>query len=120
MRHIVTKKIKSIVDRKRAKIFLVKYKYKDKIIKGRIYGFTGYATLMMLRVKENQKVKIDFRVIEGECALAYTQKKEVHILSKDQKDFQEDVTLNVKKGFMRFRIVGEAASVELEIELVDA
>jgi hypothetical protein len=117
MLDLESKKARSSVDRKRAKIFVVKYKRKEKVIFGQINNFTGYANLMLMRVKDNQEVKVNYRVLEGECALVYVQKKQIHVIA--QEDFANQVTLNVDKGFMRFRVIGKNASVHLEIEIMD-
>lgn len=115
MLDLESKKAKSIVDYKRARIFMVKYNRRDKIIKSHIKSFSGYATLMWVKVKENQMIDVDFKVLEGECALTYVQKKSVHVIS--QKDFLGPLKLEVKKGMVRFRVIGEKANVDLLINL---
>lgn len=112
-----SKQARSIVDHKKAKIFMVKYDYKHKVVKARIEKFTGYATLMIVRVKNNQVVDIDYEIKEGNCALAYIQKKQLHVITKE--DYAEQLKLKVKKGFVRFRVIGEETSLELAIRLKD-
>jgi hypothetical protein len=117
MLDLESKKARSIVDRKRAKIFIVKYKRKEKVILVRINSFTGYANLMLLKVNEHQKVDVNYRVLKGECALAYTQKKQIHVIA--QENFDDQVELDVQKGFVRFRVIGKAASVNIEIKIIN-
>ncbi len=111
-----SKKAKSIVNHKKAKIFIVRYHYKTKVMKATIKDFTGYANLMMMRVKDDQKVLINYKVTSGVCALAYMQKDQFHVIA--QETFNEEVVLNVKKGFMRFRVIGNDASIALTMTFI--
>ncbi|QWB96165.1 hypothetical protein KHQ89_01595 [Mycoplasmatota bacterium] len=117
MLDLKSKKAGSMVDRKRAKIFIVKYKRKEKVILGQINDFTGYANLMMIRVEENQMVDVKYRVLEGSCALGYTQKKQFHVITEE--DCEKQIKLDAHKGFIRFRVIGEKASVHLEIKMIN-
>lgn len=110
------KKAVSMINRKRAAVFIAKYSYKYKVATARLVRFSGYANLMSLRVKENQKLHINYRVLEGECVLGYVQDKVFHKLADDK--FEQSIQLNNRKGFIRLRVIGEKASVNLELKVI--
>lgn len=110
------KKAISIINRKRAAVFVVKYSYKHKVTTARLVRFNGYANLMSLRVKENQRLHINYRVLEGECVLGYVQDKVFHKLADDK--FEQAIELNNRKGLIRLRVIGDKASINLELKVM--
>lgn len=111
------KKAISIMNRKKAKIFIVKYSYKHKVMTAKISKFSGYAKLMTLKVEKQQRLHIDYRVLNGSCILGYVQDKKFIQLA-DAK-FNQEISLDNRKGFIRFKVIGEQADVHLEIKKID-
>ena len=103
------KKAISMINRKRAAVFVVKYSYKHKVTTARLVRFSGYANLMSLRV-------INYRVLEGKCVLGYVQDKVFHKLADDK--FEQAIELNNRKGLIRLRVIGDKASINLELKVM--
>lgn len=110
------KKVFSKVNYKKAFIFMVTRKFRDKSYKGRIKKFTGYANIALLKVEDFQNLYIDFQITNGKAALVAIQKDEMKILTQENMDTH--VTLPFKKGLIRLRLIGEQADLSFSIKKV--
>jgi hypothetical protein len=106
--------VMSRINRKKALVFIVQRKLKEKKIIGRVKKFTGYQNIGMIRVNDLQNLYVKLDIHEGQAALVAIQKKQLKILAENQVDCH--VTLPFSKGWARLRIIGDHASLTFEIK----
>lgn len=108
--------VMSRVNQKKALVFVIHKKLKEKKILGRIKKFTGYQNLGMIRVDDLQNLNVKLDIHEGQAALVAIQKKQLKILAENQVDCH--ITLPFSKGWARLRIIGEHTSLNFEIKKI--
>jgi hypothetical protein len=108
--------VMSRMNRKKALVFIVKRKLKEKKMLGRVKKFTGYQNLGMIRVIDLQNLNVKLDIHEGQAALVAIQKKQLKILAENQTD--SHITLPFSKGWARLRIIGDHASLTFEIKKI--
>jgi hypothetical protein len=108
--------VMSRMNRKKALVFIVKRKLKEKKMLGRVKKFTGYQNLGMIRVIDLQNLNVKLDIHEGQAALVAIQKKQLKILAENQTDCH--ITLPFSKGWARLRIIGDHASLNFEIKKI--
>jgi hypothetical protein len=108
--------VMSRMNRKKALVFIVKRKLKEKKMLGRVKKFTGYQNLGMIRVNDLQNLNVKLDIHEGQAALVVIQKKQLKILAENQTDCH--ITLPFSKGWARLRIIGDHASLTFEIKKI--
>lgn len=109
-------KVISRINSKKALVFVVYRKLKEKKIIGKIKKFTGYQNVGMMRVDDLQNLSIKFDVTEGQSALVAIQKKQLKILAESQSECH--MTLPFSKGWVRLRLIGDHASLNFEIKKI--
>ncbi|BCR35771.1 hypothetical protein [Mariniplasma anaerobium] len=110
------KKVLSKINYKKALVFMVTRKLRDKSYKGKIKKFTGFANVALLKVEDLQNLYIDFKITNGQAALIAIQKDEMKILA--QENLEKHITLPFKKGFVRLRLIGEQTDLNFLIKKV--
>lgn len=113
---LVEKKVLSKINYKKALIFIVTRKLRDKSYKGKIKKFTGYANVALLKVEDLQNLYVDFKITNGEAALIAIQNDEMKILA--QENIETHLTLPFKKGHVRLRLIGEQTDLNFLIKKV--
>lgn len=109
-------KVMSRINQKKALMFIVHRKIKEKSIFGRIKKFTGYQNLGMIRIDDLQNMSVKLDIHEGKAALVAIQKKQLKILAENQTACH--ITLPFSKGWVRLRIIGDHASLTFEIKKI--
>jgi hypothetical protein len=109
-------KVLSKVNYKKALVFMVTRKFRDKSYKGRIKKFTGFANVALIKVEDMQNLYINFNVTSGNAALIAIQKNEMKVLAQENMDAY--LTLPFKKGFVRLRLIGEQTDLNFVIKKV--
>ncbi len=113
---LTSQKVKSKINYKKALVFIVTRKLRDKSYKGRIKKFTGYANIGRFKINEMQNLHINFEILEGQAALVAIQNDDIKIIT--QENFNSYVTLPFKKGYMRLRLIGDQAHVQFLIKKI--
>ena len=108
--------VMSRINRKKALVFFVRRKLKEKKMLGRVKKFTGYQNLGMIRVNDLQNLNVKLDIHEGQAALVAIRKKQLKILAENQTDCH--ITLPFSKGWARLRIIGDHASLTFEIKKI--
>lgn len=80
--------------------------------------FSGIKTLLLLRINENQRFEIDFKVTSGKAKLVAVRKQEIALLAENV--FSGQLTTRLPKGFCRIRLVGENADVKLKLRRIES
>lgn len=111
-----SQKVMSKINYKKALVFIVTRKLREKSYKGRIKKFSGYANIARLKIDDLQNLYIDFKVLEGSAALIAIQKDEMKILTRE--DMQTYMTLPFKKGYIRLRLIGDHTDLNFTIKKV--
>lgn len=111
-----SKKVMSKINYKKALVFIVTRKLREKSYKGRIKKFSGYANIARLKIEEMQNLYIEFNILEGHATLIAIQKDEMKILT--DVNMQGHLTLPFKKGYTRLRLIGEHADLKFIIKKV--
>ena len=106
-------KAKSIINYKRALVFIVRKKFKTKTYQGKIKRFSGYQNLFFFKAKGKDKIDLDFIVDKGYACLTVIQKKTMHIITEESCNKQ--IVLPIKKGWARFRLIGDKTNVNFLI-----
>jgi hypothetical protein len=107
-------KVMSKLNTKKALMFVVHRKLKEKKIFGKIKKFTGYQNIGMIKINDLQNLHIKIEVYDGRVALVAIQKKQLKILAENQID--SHVTLPFSKGWVRLRLIGDHTSLNFEIK----
>lgn len=107
-------KVMSKLNTKKALMFVVHRKLKEKKIIGKIKKFTGYQNIGMMKINDLQNLYIKIEVHHGQVALVAIQKKQLKILAENQID--SHVTLPFSKGWVRLRLIGDHTSLNFEIK----
>lgn len=107
-------KVLSKLNTKKALMFVVHRRLKEKKIIGKIKKFTGYQNIGMIKINDLQNLHIKLEVKEGQVALVAIQKKQLKILAENQVDCH--ITLPFSKGWARLRLIGDHASLDFEIK----
>lgn len=110
------KKVLSKINYKKALIFIVTRKLRDKSYKGRIKKFTGYANIARIKVEDLQNLYIDFNIIKGKAALLAIQNDVIQPITEQNMDSY--ITLPFKKGYIRLRLVGEQTDLTFVIKKI--
>lgn len=78
--------------------------------------FSGVKTILLLRVKENQRFDVNINVTTGKAKLVAIKNREIILLGENH--FVGPIATQLHKGFCRIRIVGEDADVELKLRRI--
>jgi hypothetical protein len=110
------KRVLSKINYKKALVFIVTRKIRDKSYKGRIKKFTGYANIAKLKVDDLQNLYIDFKITNGNATLIAIQNDEIKVLANE--NIEKHITLPFKKGFIRLRLIAEHSDLNFLIKKV--
>lgn len=109
-------KVMSKINSKKALLFIVHRKLKDKKITGKVKKFTGFQNIGLMKVDDLQNISIKLEIHEGQAALVAIQKKQLKILAENQVDCHE--TLPFSKGWIRLRLIGDHATLNFEVKKI--
>ncbi|MFO7969102.1 MAG: hypothetical protein ACQERX_04580 [Bacillota bacterium] len=110
----LSKKAKSMLNYKKALVFIVRKKLSKKTYHGKIRSFSGYQNLFFFKAKAKEKIDLEFTVKKGYACLVLIQKDMFFIVTEESCD--KKVTLPVKKGWARLRLIGDKTSVDFVIK----
>jgi hypothetical protein len=109
-------KVLSKINYKKALVFIVTRKLRDKSYKGKIRKFSGYANIALLKVEDLQNLYVDFKITNGKAALIAIQNGIMRPIA-DQ-NIESYITLPFKKGYVRLRLVGEQTDLTFSIKKI--
>jgi L-ribulose-5-phosphate 3-epimerase UlaE len=110
---LTDKRVMSKINQKKALVFIITRKLKEKKLKGRIKKFSGYQTIGLFKISDLQNFHINLDIKEGQACLVAIQKKDMKVITEKSVDCH--TTLPFTKGYVRFRLIGKQASLNLEI-----
>jgi len=105
------RKLSSIVNRKKALVFIMKYK--NQVLTCETKKFTGVRTIAKIKSPNNAEVFIEFEVIQGRGKLIFIKDKKVYPLIEG--NYKNKILFPKEAGLFRLRIVGDNLESKLKI-----
>jgi len=105
------RKLSSIVNRKKALVFIMKYK--NQVLTCETKKFTGVRTIAKIKSPNNAEVFIEFEVIQGRGKLIFIKQHKVYPLIEGQ--YKGKILLPKETGLFRLRIAGDNLDSKLKI-----
>jgi len=106
------KKLVSIVNKKMAMVFVVKYK--DNALSCDTRSFSGVRTIGKWSCEVSQMIYIDLQVTQGRAKLILVKDKKVFPLVEG--NYEGELKLDLEQGKYRLRMVGEETDAKLIIK----
>lgn len=106
------KKLISLINRKRALLFILKIK--NKVLKCITKKYTGVKTIGRAKFEKEKVLHIELNVSSGKAKVILIKNKKIKTIAEN--NFIGDV--KIENGKYRLRIVGENSNLNLKINLI--
>ena len=106
------KKLTSLINRKRAIVFMVKYKQNSLLCKTK--KFSGVRTIGRVKCKESQSFFLDLKISQGQAKVILIKDKKVYPLIEGS--YQGRLSTVLAEGKYRIRIAGISANLNFVIK----